>query len=121
MIQDDSPYFRAKQSGDVAVARVDGPEIRHPTPASELSADVFKLVDPGGIRKVLLNMREVRYLSSTAFASLLNLSRRVQGAGGILKICELHPDVQVGANIIGLGRIIDTYGSESEALESFGA
>lgn len=114
-----SPYFETALRGDVVVAYLDVPEIRHPTPAQEFGADVYALVDRDGHRKILLDLSPVRYMSSTGFAVLVNLGKRVSEAGGTLKICNMHPDVQVGANIIGLGRIIETYADESEALRSY--
>ena len=116
MASDSSPYFLLSDQDGIAVARVDVVEIRHPTPAHEFAADVFALVDRDGYRKLLLDLGAVRYLSSTAFAVLLTLARRVQEAGGQLKICNLHPDVEVGANIIGLGRAKLGQGLASEAI-----
>lgn len=114
-----SPYFETSLRGDVVVAYVDAPEIRHPTPAQEFGADAYALLDRDGHRKILLDLTPVRYMSSTGFAVLVNLAKRIADAGGAIKICNMHPDVQVGANIIGLGRVVETYASESEALQSF--
>lgn len=114
-----SPYFETSAHGDIVVARLDVPEIRHPTPAQEFGADVLALMDRDGYRKILLDLGPVRYLSSTGFAVLVGLAKRISEAGGTLKICNIHPDVEVGANIIGLGRVVETYADEAEALRSF--
>ncbi len=114
-----SAYFLVKQKGDAIVTYVDVPEIRHPTPAQEFGADVFALVERDGHKNILLDLGSVRYMSSTGFAVLVNLAKRISEANGRLKICNLHPDVQVGANIIGLGRMIETYADEDEAIQSF--
>jgi anti-anti-sigma factor len=66
-----------------------------------------------------MDLTDVRYLSSTGFAVLLGLSEKMKAAGGVLKICGLNPDVAVGANIIGLGRLVETYADASTAVESF--
>lgn len=114
-----SPYFETRQKGDVVVAYVDMPEIRHPTPAQEFGSDVYALVDRDGHSKILLDMGPVRYMSSTGFAVLVGLAKRLAEKGATIKICNLHPDVQIGANIIGLGQIVETYPDESEAIASF--
>lgn len=119
MADTSSPYFETILHDDVVIARVDVPEIRHPTPAQEFGADAFALLERDGHKKILLDLGPVRYMSSTGFAVLVNLAKRIRDAGGKLKICNIHPDVEVGANIIGLGRIVETYADESEALQSF--
>ncbi len=70
-------------------------------------------------RKVLIDFTQNDYLCSTAFATLLNLARDVQQRGGILKVCCFHPDVLLGANIIGLGRIVPIFDDQKSALNSF--
>jgi len=116
-----SPYFQWKLKDNVAVAYVDVPEIRHPTPAQEFGADVFALFDRGGHKDILLDLTPVRYISSTGYAVLVGLAKRIGEAGGRIKVCGLHPDVQVGANIIGLGRVVETYAEQDEAVRSFAA
>lgn len=119
MPNEGSPYFDVAEENGVAILYIFGPEIRHPTPAAECCADALKLLTNEGCQKLILNLGDVRYLSSTAFASLVNLGRKVSEAGGEVKISNLHPDVEVGAKIMGLGRIIPTFATETEALASF--
>src|SRR5262249_53786205 len=116
---DPSPYFSAKQRGGVLVVFAHGPEIRHPEPASEFGADLLKLVEKHGHKAILIDLTKMRYLSSTRFTVLLRTADNIQAAGGRLKICGLHPDVAIGANIIGLGRLVDIFPDEDEALASF--
>lgn len=116
---DPSPYFRVKRHGDVNVVHVVGPEIRHPEPAGEFGQDLWKFYQDDSRQDLLVNLEKVRYMSSTGFAVLLKIAEGVKGEGGTMKLCDLHPDVAVGANIIGLGRFVETFPNESEALESF--
>lgn len=118
---DPSPYFRMKPHGNVTLIHVQVPEIRHPEPAQEFGQDLWTVFGQEGHKALLLNMAKVRYFSSTAFAVLLRFVDRALKEGGVIKLCDLHPDVAVGANIIGLGRLVETFGTESEALASFPA
>jgi anti-sigma B factor antagonist len=113
--------FDLLQEGDVVIARAFGPELRHPSHAQQFGADVEALCTVDGYRKILLDLRHVKYMSSTGFATLLGTHQKIKAAGGRLAICNLHPDVAVGANIIGLGRVVDTYPDESEGIASFSA
>ena len=118
MSNDPQPHIRVELDGGVAIARVLSREVRHPEPAQELGAEVASLVDRGYPR-ILLNFADNRYLCSTAFAALLTAARKAQAAGGQVRISDMDPDVLVGAQIIGLGRLIPIHATEREALAAF--
>ena len=115
----DRAEFDLYLDGEVAVARAFGPELRHPSHAQQFGADLAALSTVDGYKKVLLDLQHVKYMSSTGFATLLGAHQKMKAAGARLAVCNLHPDVAIGANIIGLGRVIDTYSSESEGVASF--
>jgi anti-anti-sigma factor len=114
-----SSHFRVKNRDGVLILDVHGPEIRQPEPALELGADIRKLVDQEKPRGILVDLGRVRYMCSTGFGALLEAFRTADAAGCRLKVCGLHPDVAVGANILGLGRVIETFADERSALQNF--
>jgi anti-sigma B factor antagonist len=116
---DSSSHLDLQMHGGVAVATVVTPEIRHPAPAQELGAELSALVDRDRLTRIVLDLSPVRYLSSTGFAALLGFAKKVGAAQGQLKIAGMQPDVQVGANIIGLGRLVEIYPDVASALDSF--
>lgn len=116
---DGKAEFDLIQDGDVLIARAFGPELRHPNHAQQFGADVLALCTVDGYKKILLDLRHVKYMSSTGFATLLGTHQKVHAAGGRMAVCNLHPDVAVGANIIGLGRVVDTYPDEAGGIASF--
>jgi anti-anti-sigma factor len=73
-------------------------------------------VDRIGARNYVLNLKQTKYMSSTAFAMLLNFAKKVTGSGGTLKLCAMDPDVRIGADIIGLGRFVPIVAEESVAI-----
>jgi anti-anti-sigma factor len=116
---DSSPFFRLELRHGVAVVRVETPEIRHPDPALEFGADLTRLFAEDGQKDILIDLGAVRYLGSTGFAVLMKFAETVKSGGGRLKLCNLRPDVAVGANIIGLSHLVETFPDEREALASF--
>ena len=118
MTSEPTPHIGLDHEGDIAIARVLSREIRHPGPAVEMGEQLASLLDRGHTR-LLINFEDNRYLCSTAFASLLNVARKAQAAGGQLKACCIDPEVQVGAEILGLGRFIEIYETERAALDAF--
>jgi anti-sigma B factor antagonist len=59
-------------------------------------------------------------LSSTGFAVLFKLVTQAKAEGREVKFCNMHPDVRIGADIVGLGRLVEIHESETTALQAFG-
>ena len=112
-------HFDLDMQDGVAVASVISPEIRHPGPAQELGAELASLLERDRLTRIVLDLSQTRYLSSTGFAVLLTFAKKVEAAKGQLKIAGMQPDVMVGANIIGLGRIVELYPDVKSALATF--
>lgn len=117
MAGDTRKYFDLEDIGGVAVAYLTAPEVRHPGPAQELGAELASLLRDGH-RRIVVDLSDTQYLSSTAFAALLGFAKKVGEAKGELKISGMQPDVLVGANIIGLGRIVELHPNVDSALAS---
>ena len=120
MTQGESPpTFELKVVREVAVVEIQARELRHPPEAMQFGEDLALALEAGGHKRVLIDFTKNDYLCSTAFAVVLNLAKDLQESGGMLKLCCLHPDVLRGANIIGLGRVVEIYDDERDALKSF--
>jgi anti-anti-sigma factor len=116
---DFSRHFRLKTHGSVTHLEVEGTDLRHPEQAMDLGEDLRRLLEEEHPRAILVDLGRVHYLCSTAFAVLLDFSNKAKAAGVPLKLCSLDPSVQIGANIIGLNRVIEIYDDAQTALESF--
>jgi anti-sigma B factor antagonist len=112
----ESPHVRAETVDQVIVLSLLVSEIRTPIMAASVGRDLGELVDRIGTGHYVLNMKRTKYMSSTSFAMLLNFAKKVNGLGGTLKLCEIDPDVRVGADIIGLGRFVPILADESTAI-----
>ena len=110
------PQFIAEDVDKATVARLKAREIRHPELAVELGAQLRALVEQHNRLRVVIDLRDTRYLSSTAFAALLNLGRLLQQHGGKLALCQLDPDVLIGAQIIGIAQVAPIFSTEAEAI-----
>lgn len=116
MADEFEPQFVAEDVDDATVARLTAREIRHPEIAVELGAQLRALVEQHNRLKIVVDLRDTRYLSSTAFAALLNLGRLLHQRGGKMALCRLDPDVTIGAQIIGIGQVSPIFETEDEAI-----
>ncbi|HEV3164665.1 MAG TPA: STAS domain-containing protein [Isosphaeraceae bacterium] len=106
-------------SHGVAVVEVLTHKIDQPHLARELGAQLHALVQENPSKQFLLDLHRVRYLSSTAFAGLLEFWKTAKAAGVQVRICAMDPDVRIGADIISLGRLIPIHEDKASALTAF--
>ena len=113
-------HFKPYLDGDVVVVEMTSREIRGPEAAQEVGQEIAAFIDQSGAKRFVLNFAKVQFLSSTAFAMLLNLWKKVDAQGGKLKVCNLIPEVRLGADILQVGRVIQIHEDEETAVASFG-
>jgi anti-sigma B factor antagonist len=84
----------------------------------EVSRELGKLADAGHTQ-ILLNLTNVRYVSSSVLAKLLSLKRRLTQASGTLKVCGIHPDLLAVFRTANFDRVFEIYPDEQSALKAF--
>ncbi len=107
-------HFRLEVVDGVTVVRLAGPKL-----VIDASGPLYGLVDEGGHRKLLLDFAEVRFLSSAALGVLITLKRKVDAAGGQLKLCRLSPDLLELFRLTRIEELFAIHGDEREALARF--
>lgn len=105
--------------GDVAVAQVATHELRFPNQAQGLSYELGLVVGQTWAAKTLIDLTQVQYIGSSAYAVLVGVVKKAQGLGHVVKFCGMGDEVRIGADIIGLDRIAEIHPTEAEALPSF--
>lgn len=87
--------------------------------ANEVEENLADLIDNGGHTKVLLNMKDVDYMSSSGFRACISTLRKLNAKDGHLKICNIKPAVKRIFDVIELTSLFDISETEEEALSSF--
>lgn len=85
----------------------------------EVGDQLYALVEQDGHKKLLLNFGNVQYLSSAALGKLINMKKKVGGAGGKMKLCCIHPELKVVFKITRLDQVFEIFDEEQGALDSF--
>ncbi|WP_406693911.1 STAS domain-containing protein [Singulisphaera sp. Ch08] len=119
MASADFKHINVSMVKDVAVVEIMTKDLRGPDLALELGTELTAVAGQEWAKQLLLNFRHVRYLSSTGFAVLAKLLNQAKATGQQIKLCELDPDVRVGADIIGLSKYVEIHNNESAALKAF--
>ena len=61
-----------------------------------IGAELSQMVEKGGVRKMIINMDNVVYLSSAVLGKLISLSKALRIQKGILKLCCIGRPIYEG-------------------------
>lgn len=86
--------------------------------SAELEDQLMKAVEEHSIERLILNMENVEYMSSSGFRVAIALLRKLTDKGGVLKICSLKPAVKRIFDVIELTSLFEIFDTEEEAKES---
>jgi anti-sigma B factor antagonist len=84
-----------------------------------LAEKLFRLVDEHARRMILLDFREVRFLSSTMMGVLLALHRKASDIRGKVVISGLNPTVMQAFKIMRLDAVLTIADSARSGMSSF--
>ena len=71
------------------------------------------------IYKLIVNLSNAEYISSTAVGALVWFSAQARQKWGDLKVYGLTDSLQRTFDLVGASKIIEVYNSEKEAIDSF--
>jgi anti-anti-sigma factor len=104
---------------DVVLIEILSTDVQGPERATEFSAELCAVANENSPLPILLDMRRCVYLSSMGYSALFKLVRQAKEHKRWVKFCNMHPDVKVGADIVGLYHVVETYDSRESALAAF--
>jgi anti-sigma B factor antagonist len=106
--------------GTVTVVRFVDRKILDAANIQELGDELFGLVETDNRKNLLLNFSNVEFMSSAALNKLIVLNKKVQGAGGKLRLSNLRPEIYDVFVITRLNTVFDIKSDEADALAAFG-
>jgi anti-anti-sigma factor len=77
------------------------------------------LIREGHAPRVILNLADIQFVSSSFIAGLVALHKRIRNAEGKMVVCELSPVVRETLKGAKLDRLLNIADSEQEALGCF--
>ena len=105
---------------DITVVKLRDDKVTDAERIATLGEELMTLSQPDGGR-VVINMGNVRFLSSSAINKLIVLERRLSSGGGDLKLSNLRPEVEEVFNITQLHSVFDIRADENDAIGAFGS
>jgi anti-anti-sigma regulatory factor len=112
-------HLRLDTLGGVVLIEVTSKEIQGPDLAKEFIGELTRAVGLNGDKPLLLDLRWARYFSSMGYSALFKLVKCAKERRRPVKFCNMHEDVRVGAEAVGLPQVVEIHDSEAAALEAF--
>lgn len=103
--------------GSVTVVRVPG-EFLDASTVKAFKEGIGRVID-GGADKVVLDMSHLQFVDSSGLGAILSCLRKLNSAGGDLKLIGMTRPVRALFELVRMHRIMDIYDTETEALRAF--
>jgi anti-sigma B factor antagonist len=114
MSESPADHFVIKSVAGATIATFVGPKI-----VLEAREPLYELVEKDGQKRIVLNFRNVRFLSSAPIGVLINFKKKAEAAGGSVKFCCVDPDLAEIFRITSVLNLFDIRDTEEAALASF--
>jgi anti-sigma B factor antagonist len=103
-------------TGDIIILRLEGrlDTLTFPLLDSEMTALLEK-----SKYKIIVDCKDLDYVSSSGLRILLKALKQVSAAGGKFTLCGLQPQIMQVFKISGFDRLFQIYPGKSEALSSY--
>lgn len=109
---------RVEEIDGVLVVHLAGYLDAHSSPVLEVA--LKKISEDLGPAHMVLDFKEVDYMSSAGLRLLHTLTRKIKGSGFTLSVVSLQDPVATVIEISGFSAILSLYPGVEEALESIG-
>lgn len=111
--------LEVNEVGEVTVVHFRDQKIIEDLGIQELGQELFHLVEADNRKKLVLNFSSVDFLSSAALGKLITLDKKVKARDGVLKLCNIRPEIYEVFAITRLNRLFDIKDDEADALAAF--
>ena len=72
-------------------------------------------------KKLLLDLKRAKRVELAGLGILVDRLMKIRAQKGEVKLCNLRPEVEQAFQMVGVSRVMEWFGSEEEAIQSFAA
>jgi len=102
--------------GDALVVTILAPDLNDEPTVGPVRYELCELFERPVPKRVVINLDRVRYLSSRGVGVLLAHFQRLGRAGGAMRLCHIHPNVESVLEQMRVPMLIEVFPSVEEAL-----
>ncbi len=113
------PKIQTAVQGDIAVVTILESRILDESNVQELGKSLMELVTKQYMIKMVIDMGEVKYLSSAVLRQFIALYKAIIAEKGDLKLCRVNPEVREVFKITQLDKMIEIKDDLETAINAF--
>ncbi len=87
-------FFSISEESGAVVALLNRPQLTEHDNLEQLEQEFATLIETYGVRKLVVNLERLNYLTSHAIGKLISLHKKMQRAGGTLILCSAGDEVR---------------------------
>ncbi|MHC4618831.1 MAG: STAS domain-containing protein [Planctomycetota bacterium] len=111
------PKIRVEYAADGTIVTLAEAKILEEEDIQALQGSIMSVIEQGGRINLILDFRNVEFLSSAVLGLLIRISKKVYEYDGQLRLCNIHPKIMEIFKITRLTKIFDIYEDLESAVE----
>lgn len=111
-----SKHLRIERNADALVVHFLDQRIHADDAITSLGTEVYAVADRPDCRKLILNLSDVEFLSSAMLGKLVIVKRKMSEKNGVLRLCEMCPNIRLIFKLTCLDQILDIRETEADAI-----
>jgi len=108
--------LKVSKQNDIGVVAFRTSRILDQSNVQQLGEELDEMVDKHKLVKIVINFHNIHYMSSAVMGKLVGLHKKVKGAKGQLKLCNILPNIYEIFEIMRFNKLFDICESEDEAV-----
>ena len=108
-----------EEVGDFRIVRFRDPHLTDAWEIENLGQELYRLVEQEERKHLILDFSSVQMLSSAAFGKLISLHGKVKARGGVMKLCNIRPELFDTFRICRLDRFFNITQDIDDAMAPF--
>ena len=115
------PKIRVEYAENVTIITLVDDKILEEEDVRALRESIMSVVEQAGGMNLILDFRNVRFLSSAALGLLIRVSKKIYECDGQLRLCNIDPRIHEIFKITRLTKVFDIHRDLESASESLSA
>jgi anti-anti-sigma factor len=114
------PQLVIRTAADITVVTLQEPSILEAAMVERMGTELYRLVDNGACKKLILDFTKVKFLASGAVGVLINLHKKFAATKGKLVVCGLRKELTKVFEILKIEKLFTFCPDEAAALAVLG-
>lgn len=111
--------LRCVPSGDILTITLSDAKILDAEIIEQIHQEITTILSETQQRNVILDFREVKFLSSAALGMLILVNKKCKELKINLKLCGIIPEIAQIFKITGMNKVFAIYKTEADAIAAF--